>query len=95
MLMVGQYFKRKRDFVETLLVSASGIGILVMSIFMEYALRLIFLSLFASKMSQSYFFPVSNHVLKWMRKSIMFILYLFVCFYFIVMRCWGLMDLCC
>ena len=30
-LMVGQYFKRKREFVEVINVSGSGIGIALMS----------------------------------------------------------------
>lgn len=40
-LMVGQYFKRRRDFVESVLVSASGMGIILMTIFMEFALRFV------------------------------------------------------
>ena len=32
-LMLGQYFKRKRELVEVVLVSGSGIGLAVMSVF--------------------------------------------------------------
>ena len=34
-LMVGQYFKRKRELVEIILVSGSGFGITIMSIFIK------------------------------------------------------------
>ena len=34
-LMVGQYFKRKRELVEIVLVSGSGIGITIMSYFIK------------------------------------------------------------
>lgn len=38
-LMVGQYFKRKRDLVEIMVVGASGLGILVMSILINNAIK--------------------------------------------------------
>lgn len=34
-LMVAQYFKRKREFVEIFIVSGSGLGIAVMSLFIK------------------------------------------------------------
>ena len=37
--MVGQYFKRKRELVEIFVVSAGGVGITVMSIFVGGAVR--------------------------------------------------------
>jgi MFS family permease len=38
-LMVGQYFKRRREFVEIFLVSARGIGISIMYFFIHGAIR--------------------------------------------------------
>lgn len=38
-LMVGQYFKRRRDLVEILLVSGSGLGLSSMSLFIKSAIR--------------------------------------------------------
>ena len=38
-LMIGQYFKRKREFVEIILVSGSGLGIATMSVFIRMAIR--------------------------------------------------------
>lgn len=38
-LMVGQYFKKRRDIVEILVVSGSGLGILVMSVSIHSAVR--------------------------------------------------------
>lgn len=38
-LMVGQYFKRKRELVEIFLVSGSGLGITTMSLFIKTAIR--------------------------------------------------------
>ncbi|CAL8110048.1 unnamed protein product [Orchesella dallaii] len=38
-LMVGQYFKRKRDIVEILVVSGSGVGIVFMSVSINSAIR--------------------------------------------------------
>lgn len=38
-LMIGQYFKRKREMVEIALVSGSGIGIAVMSVFIQVSIR--------------------------------------------------------
>jgi len=38
-LMVGQYFKRKRELVEIVVVSGSGIGILLMSMSMHTAIK--------------------------------------------------------
>ncbi len=38
-IMVGQYFKRKREIVEIILVSANGLGIAGMSVFMRVIIR--------------------------------------------------------
>ena len=38
-LMVGQYFKRKREVVEVILVSGSGVGIATMSAFVKEIIR--------------------------------------------------------
>ena len=38
-LMLGQYFKRKREVVEMLLVAASGLGLSVMSVFIQLGIR--------------------------------------------------------
>ena len=38
-LMVGQYFKRRRELVEIFLVSGSGIGISVMSSILRWLVR--------------------------------------------------------
>lgn len=38
-LMLGQYFKRKRDLVEIVLVSGSGIGLALMSVFIHVSVR--------------------------------------------------------
>ncbi len=38
-LMVGQYFKRRREAVEILLVASSGLGVSVMLSFINTALR--------------------------------------------------------
>ena len=37
--MLGQYFKRKRDLVEIVMVAASGIGIATMSVFIQVSMR--------------------------------------------------------
>ena len=37
-LMVGQYFKRRRELVETLVLSGSGVGLAVMSAFLHGAI---------------------------------------------------------
>jgi hypothetical protein len=36
--MVGQYFKRRRELVEVVLVAASGLGILLMSLSIHTAI---------------------------------------------------------
>ena len=38
-LMIGQYFKRKRELVEIILVSASGFGIATMSVFIRTSIK--------------------------------------------------------
>lgn len=38
-LMVAQYFKRRREFVEIFIVSGSGLGIAIMSAFIKGAIR--------------------------------------------------------
>ena len=38
-LMVGQYFKRKRDVIEIVMVSGSGLGISAMSTFVKESIR--------------------------------------------------------
>ena len=40
-LMVGQYFKRKRELVEIILVSGSGLGISIMSLFIKESIELV------------------------------------------------------
>jgi len=42
-LMVGQYFKRKRELVEIILVSGSGLGISIMSLFIKESIELVYL----------------------------------------------------
>lgn len=37
-IMIGQYFKRKREFVEIFAVSGSGLGIIIMSMFVRNAI---------------------------------------------------------
>lgn len=37
-VMIGQYFKKKREFVEVFAVAGSGLGILVMSTFQQKAI---------------------------------------------------------
>lgn len=37
-LMVAQYFKRKREFVEIFIVAGSGLGLAVMSAFIKGAI---------------------------------------------------------
>ena len=37
-LMVAQYFKRKREFVEIIILSASGVGLAVSSLFLNGAI---------------------------------------------------------
>ena len=49
-LMVGQYFKRKRELVEIVLVSGSGLGITIMSIFVKESIGYLFdLSIYYKK----------------------------------------------
>lgn len=38
MVMIAQYFKKKREFVEVLAVSGSGLGIIIMSLFIKKAI---------------------------------------------------------
>ena len=40
--MVGQYFKRKRELVEIVLVSGSGLGITVMSLFIKESIGFVY-----------------------------------------------------
>ena len=42
-LMVGQYFKRKRELVEIILLSGSGLGISIMSLFIKESIELVYL----------------------------------------------------
>lgn len=44
-LMVAQYFKRKREFVEIFIVSGSGLGISLMSVFIEGSINKIGMSI--------------------------------------------------
>lgn len=37
-IMIAQYFKKKREFVEVLTVAASGLGIVIMSTFLRRAI---------------------------------------------------------
>lgn len=39
MVMTAQYFKKKREFVEVLTVAGSGLGIVVMSMFLKRAIE--------------------------------------------------------
>lgn len=38
-LMVAQYFKRKREFVEIFIVSGSGLGIAIMSVVIRSTIK--------------------------------------------------------
>ena len=38
-LMVAQYFKRKREFVEIFIIAASGVGLALLSLFVNGAIR--------------------------------------------------------
>jgi len=38
-LMVGQYFKRRRDLVEVFLVASAGVGMALMSAFIQLSMR--------------------------------------------------------
>lgn len=40
-VMIAQYFKKKREFVEVVTVAGSGLGIVVMSIFLKRAIETI------------------------------------------------------
>lgn len=44
-LMVAQYFKRRREFVEIFIVSGSGLGIAIMSAFIKGAIRYVSISI--------------------------------------------------
>lgn len=41
-LMVGQYFKRRRDFVEIVVQMGAGIGVILFSVFFKEALGFVF-----------------------------------------------------
>lgn len=41
-LMVGQYFKRRRDFVEIVVQMGAGIGVILFSVFFKEALGLVY-----------------------------------------------------
>ena len=58
-LMVGQYFKRKRELVEIVLVSGSGLGITIMSIFVKESIGYLFIYQYIVKITL-YFKPLSN-----------------------------------
>lgn len=38
-LMIGQYFKRKREIVEVILVSSTGVGLSFMSVFLQASIK--------------------------------------------------------
>lgn len=38
-VMIAQYFKKKREFVEVLTVAGSGLGIVIMSMFLKRAIN--------------------------------------------------------
>ena len=38
-LMVGQYFKRRRELVETVVMSGSGVGLAIMSALIQGAIK--------------------------------------------------------
>jgi hypothetical protein len=44
-LMLGQYFKRRREFVEALVQSGSGLGITIFSVFFHEVIELVLHSL--------------------------------------------------
>ncbi len=46
-LMVGQYFKRRRDFVEIVVQIGAGIGVILFSVFFKEALGLVAVIIFA------------------------------------------------
>ena len=39
MLMIGQYFKKRREVVEIFVVSSIGVGLVTMSMFLNYSVR--------------------------------------------------------
>lgn len=49
-LMVGQYFKRRRDFVEIVVQMGAGIGVILFSVFFKEALGLV------KKKNRNFFF---------------------------------------
>lgn len=38
-IMIGQYFKKKRELVETFVVGSNGLGIAVMPLFLTFCIR--------------------------------------------------------
>lgn len=42
-LMLGQYFKKKRDLVETFFTAATGLGLALLSAVIKYLMRLVLL----------------------------------------------------
>ena len=40
MLMLGQYFKKKRELVELVVVSGQGVGLLIMSLILDHFVRI-------------------------------------------------------
>lgn len=38
-IMIGQYFKRRREFVEIFVIGTSGLGIALMPLFLSYCIR--------------------------------------------------------
>ena len=61
-LMVGQYFKRRRDFVEIVVQIGAGIGVILFSVFFKEALGLV-VALRLSVFLFSFFFFVLPVVL--------------------------------
>lgn len=55
-LMVGQYFKRRREAVEIALVGSSGIGLAVMTVFLHTTLGLVFRQHFIFEIGQKFHF---------------------------------------
>ena len=76
-LMVAQYFKRRREFVEIFIVSGSGLGIAIMSAFIKGAIR------YSN-------FSVSQGIV--CMYVCMYIVCMYVCrcfFIYWVKKCWG------
>lgn len=61
-LMVGQYFKRRREAVEIALVGSSGIGLTLMTVFLHTTLGYVHTIVFFSLLHLEIQFIISNPV---------------------------------